>query len=381
MSQSIVVKAAGDIVPARPLGDLAELSQILERLRTEDAAFVLTPVARVDFVKPFHQISLRSVWIDPTIAMVDEYSGHGPHCYFSKKYHGDVKKGVVSLGKGGLLALLAAAGANPVLRRQDDQSRPHYRDYEAILYHQDFDGAMRQYPGHRDLDLSEGSDEIKGMSPARLAIDRHFLNAKVQTLAIEAAVRNLFAILGSYNVSDLKRKPFIVPKLVQVWDISDPDQKRAAIQQTLANEGRLFGALPPAERSMVTVPELSEANGDKTPPPPPTTTKAAEPPKKDAEIQQTSAPLDEELPDFDTPSLVVCGCACGCQREVTPGDAEKSKAKLGGVIRCPESCYPSRTFDYEAHKTLKSLGIPRWPTLTADEVRAKWAAATPGGSK
>jgi len=59
---------------------------------------------------------------------------------------------------------------------------------------------------------------------------------------------------------------------------------------------------------------------------------------------------------------------------VTPEVAELTKIALSGAVRCA-TCYPGRSFDYNTHKDLRDLAIPRWPKLTADAVRDKWKSA------
>lgn len=380
--QAELVKRIDSIVPARPVDNLDELTNALETLRRQDLAFVLTPVARVDHVQALHQVSIRQVWIDPTVTK--EQRGDytmwkaGPHCYHNPAF---MKEGEVALSKNGLMALLRAAGANPTTHRLDDGTRKHYSEYEALVYLQDLDGAWVQYPGHKTVDLSDGSAQATPMTPKQLQQARANVQENAETKAILRALRPVLGLQQVYKADDLRRKPFIIPKLVQHWDLSDPDQKRAAIAQSLGVGQRLFGpggggppSLPEATRAQVAQPE--EASNGSAPAPPPAQQGAATPPAA-AAAETFNA---DDIPDFDKPAGVFCACPCSHEKEITPEVAEATKAKTGGVPRCQE-CYPSKQFNYEAHKNLTRLGMPRWPALTADDIRAQWqaAAAKKGG--
>jgi len=254
----------------------------------------------------------------------------------------------------------------------DDRSDPLYAYFQAVVYHQDFDGLWRQYPGHKVVDLRDGSPVAKSMTPDQLTMARQFVAEYAETKAILRALRPLFGLSQVYKIEDLKAKAFVVPKLVPYWDLKDPDQKAAAIQQALGNTNRLFGAMPSAD----VVPPADEPGE----PPPPvkeiaktsTAGQIAAPQLTKAEVQEV---IDAELPDFDEPSIVVCSCPCGHQLEVTPDVAELTKLATGGAVRCA-TCYPGRSFDYAVHKDLRDLQIPKYPGLNAERVRAKWADAS-----
>lgn len=362
----------GEMLPtiAKAFATLSEASNVLAEIRAGDLAFLLTPLTNITEIKPFHQVSFRAVFIDPTVTLVEGNKGKfwksGPHCYRAKFCAPDE----VALGKNGLMAILGAAGDSVVTTRLDDRSDPLYAEFQAIIYHQDFDGVIRQYPGTRAVDLRKGSPEATGMASSnQLDQAKQFVPANAETKAILRALRPLFGLSQTYKVDDLKRKPFVIPKLVPHWDLKDPDQKKAAIFQALGVGSKLFGpgeSLPGSEPA-------PPAEG--TPPPPvKETAKTAPLGASDEEALPAEPIIDaDDLPDFDEPSIVVCGCPCGHQLEVTPEVAELTKASTGGAIRCA-TCYPGRSFDFKAHKDLRELGIPKYPGLTAERVRDKWAA-------
>lgn len=363
MSQAIV--KIGEILPAKPFENLSEASQVLAQIRREDVAFLLTPLTNITEIKPFHQVSFRAVFIDPTVTKETgrdgkTYTKAGPHCYRAKFCKDDE----VALGKNGLMAILAAAGANPVTTRLDDRSDPLYAEFQAIIYHQDFDGLWRQYPGTRAVDLRKGSPEANAMTSGQLDQARQFVAANAETKAILRALRPLFGLSQTYKIEDLKRKPFVIPKLVPHWDLNDPDQKKAALAQAVGDTSRLFGGLPSAE-----IPPPSDPG---TPPPP------VKEIAKTSDARPGEPPVEEEEEVFDDipdkPSILVCQCPCDCQREITPEVAEITKTKTGGVARC-SACFPGRGFNFDQHKGLKNLGIPKRPDYTAEMVREELAAS------
>ena len=359
MSSTAVIKRAEDIVPQRPLTGLAELSQKLLELRHHDAAFVLTPVTYITEIRPFHQIVLRMVKIDPDPAKREVY-----------KNRSFCKDDEVALGKTALVNILGVAGASPLTHRLDDRSDQHYAEFAAVVYNTDHDGITRQYPGHKAVDLRDGSPQAKAMKPDQLAMARQFIAENAESKAVLRAIRPLFGLSQVYKIDDLKRKPFVVLKLVQHWDLNDPDQKAAAIRQAESNTTRLFGGGMSAPASEATAPpQIAE----RTEPPPAglLSEAAAKPPVIPQE--PTEEMLDGELPDFAEPTIVVCGCPCGHQLEVTPDVAELTKQATGGAIRCA-TCYPGRSFEFKAHKDLPDLCIPKYPGLTAERVREKWSA-------
>lgn len=368
----------GEIIPAnaKPIESLATVNETLALLRKEDLAFVLTPLSNITEIRPFHRISLRAVYINPLVTKSGNYWKPGPHCYRSDTFCGSDE---VALGKNGLAAILSAAGANPVVHRVDDRSDPLYAYFEGNVFHQDYDGLWRQWPGNKIVDLRDGSPAALAMSAKQLAIARQFVAENAETKAILRAARGIFQIASTYKVKDLERKPFVIPKLVAHWDLSDPDQKRAAIQQQLGATTRLFGGMPqsdivpPGEPGEAPPPvkEIAKASTAKAlpegkneaPPPPPVVEEA----------------FDADLDFTEEPVILVCGCPCGHQLEVTPDVAELSvlgtasaSAKVAGVIRCA-ACYPGRGFDYKTHAEIADLEIPKWPGLTAERIHAKWA--------
>ena len=381
MSQSLARIDVGALVPSKLLTTAQEVGLALVAMREADSHFILTPLSAVDHIPAFHAISFRVLRIDPSFSVTKTENGKtiykaGPHCYFNPAF---MSPGEVGLTKNGLAAIMAVAGANPISTRVDDRKEPFAAEFQAVVYNQDFDGMWRQYPGHKRVDLGPDSPTAKAMTPNQLTQARQFVAEMAETKAILRALRPLFGLGQVYKVEDLKRKPFVVPKLVKRWDLTDPDQKRAAIQEGVDTSARLFGGGPPADLARLAPPVMSAAAPAVEPATAPTATAAPSTKTEEAPVvAQKDGPgasavaFEDVIPDFDEPSLVVCGCPCGCQAEITPEVAEITKQKIG-TARCAV-CYPGRQFDVGRHKDLKTLGIPRWPNLTAQDVATKWAA-------
>ena len=379
MSQTLTRIDVGALVPNRLLTTAQEVGGALVTMREKDSSFILTPLAAIDHIPAFHAISFRVLWIDPTFSVTKTEAGKsvykaGPHCYFNPAF---MSPGEVGLTKNGLAAIMAVSGANPISTRVDDRKEPFAAEFQAVVYNQDFDGLWRQYPGHKRVDLGPESPVAKAMTPRQLEQARQFVAEMAESKAILRALRPLFGLGQVYKVEDLKRKPFVVPKLVKRWDLNDPDQKRAAIQEAMDTTARLFGGAPPADLAKLAPPSdsvLRAMPGTFESEPKATTspTNTVEAPSAVPAAESTPAESTTfEDVDFDKPSLVVCACPCGCQGEITPEVAEITKQKIG-TPRCAV-CYPGRQFDVGRHKDLANLGIPRWPTLTAQDVQARWA--------
>jgi hypothetical protein len=357
-------------IPTHPLARVEELRAAFEGLR--DRFNILCPVAQVDHLMPLHQASLRAVMIDTT---VDGY-GNGPEVYRDPRF---CAKDEVALGKNALAKLMAAAGVQVVSKqRLDDRSDPNYCELEVALAVRDFDGSHRQVIATKEMDLRPGAPETmkpekdsQGNKTGRLvpyedtalADKRRHIQSHAETKAIERGLRLLFALRQKYKLADLAR-PFVVPKLVPALDPNDPETKTALIHHALAGETALFGAprsLP--TRTLREVPPPAEARSAATAP-------AVEPETAALDAEEAS-PEDFEVPDLTPAEPIVCACPCGDQVEISEAVAAATTEKVGAP-RCA-ACFPGKRFDYERHKDLRTLGLPKHPKLTAADVRAALA--------
>jgi hypothetical protein len=279
---------------------------------------------------------------------------------------------------------MAAAGVQIVSKqRLDDRSDPNYCEIEVALAVRDFDGSHRQVIATKEFDLRPGAPETmkpekdaEGKKTGRLASyqdsaladKRRHLQSHAETKAIERGLRLLFALRQKYKLSELA-KPFVVPKLVPALDPTDPETKTALIHHALAGETALFGApraLP--ARTLREVPErTARESHDLGPMSPLDVGETPSEPEAPADD-----PADFEAPDLTMPTEpIVCLCPCGDQAEVTEAVAVATIEKVGAA-RCA-ACFPGKRFDFERHKDLPTLGLPRHPKLTAADVKAALA--------
>jgi len=81
-------------------------------------------------------------------------------------------------------------------------------------------------------------------------------------------------------------------------------------------------------------------------------------------------------PTSENPEAV-CECLCGCQVEITKAIAGKTTEAVGAA-RCAE-CFPDKTFNYQKHSSMSTLGLPKDPALTPARAEA-WAKKRRGGA-
>lgn len=260
---------------AKLLGPVDEPKDLTLRLEYAAKQFhLVAPQTAVGFIPEGCSVGLSAVTID-----VDHETYPIP---------GSTK---VGLGKVALDRIAAAAGISwdPRLSgRLDDASDPHYCRYRAVGIIRDFDGAVRQIVGEKEVDVRDGSPQVaaiidrciakarKSNSGAdaerrgRLAgetqireIRLHIL-AHAETKARLRAIRTL-GIRTTYAPEELQ-KPFVVAKIVWTGRTDDPELRRefARVQQLamLGAGAALFGA--PSTPSVAEAALRTKA----TPPPP-----------------------------------------------------------------------------------------------------------------
>ena len=340
-----------------PVERIEELREQIQKL--QGRANLVCPVSTVDAILKLHRLSLRVVTVDSTV----DAKGNGREVYKGNFCEANER----ALGKVALDKIDAAAGMQLLGRRRlDDNSHPWYCEIEVTKALRDYDGTWRQTTKAKAVDLREGSAAAENLKkyPAVLAQARSVIQELTETKAGLRATRTLLSLRQKYTVEELSR-PFVVPKLVPNLDPSDPDQKQALIGMATGREHALFGPKPGEE-----VRELR----DVTPPPPvrPQPAQASPAPPPPAPAQAAEEDDDFEMADFnakDEPGIIVCLCPCGDQMQVTEAVAQATTDKVGAV-RCSE-CFPGKGFDYERHKNLKTLRLPKFPDVTADDVKAK----------
>lgn len=346
---------------AKPLNSVEEFGRFCVEAR--DRAFILAPITKMDYMPEIFQISRRMVMIDPSVPGDNQ---SGPECYHSSLFH---KEGEVSLGRTGLLKILGAAGASPVETvRTDDQTDPHRCAFRVVCAMQDYDGAWRQMPGTAELDLRDGSEDAKKMKPGQLTNARRKIVRLTESLAMNAAIRALLGLPHKFKVAELKTKPFIIPKLIL------RDSHPAVQEQLIANSMGITRSLygPQPGDHVRTIKDVTPTDAPPPEQPAPRATAAHAPVSNARNGAPAEEPDDSPSDDFDLPDFTpatpaaTCGCPCSCQKELTAEVAQMTTERCGAP-RCKD-CFPGKAFDAKRHTGLRSLGIPKHPNLTAEDI-------------
>lgn len=390
-------------MPTAPIAKIEDLVATFEQLR--ERCNLITPIAAVDSIMPMHQVSLRTVMIDTTL-----HGSQGPDCYQDKRFCADDE---VALGKNGLAKLMNAGGVQIVeKRRLDDRAVLYLWEIEVVLAVRDFDGTLRQVIATKELDLRDGAPDT--VKPERFCRTHNDANCKscqwknfkktgkvipiedsalsdkrrhgqslCETMAIERGLRLMFALPQKLKIEDAA-KPFVIPKLVFLPDLSDPEVKTAVLNHGLAGESALYG--PPENRRGRPYPQLASHSetGSQFPP-------ASEPPQPPLARPQdavgvidadASVAAEDDMPSFEvvTPEPAkanqpeaTCGCPCGDDQAISAVVA-KMTGEQGGSARCA-SCWPGKDFDYKAHSDLPDLKLEKFGSPFTPEKADEMARA------
>jgi hypothetical protein len=342
-------------MPSAPLAKIEQLRETFDRL--SQVANVLAPMAMGDTILPLHAVSLRAVIVD---GQSETYSG------------GFCKSGTRALGKVALRKIAAAAGMQMLgNHRCDDGSDPHYCRIQAAVRVRDFDGTWRPVIQTRAVDLREGSATAKRMTPQELNGAREHIESLAESKALNRCIRDAFALKQTYTPQELQR-PFVIPKLVPALDPNDPEDRKALRDMAMGREAALYGGAGAAID-----PALPMLPAPPTTPPPPVNARASEA-DDDDEDEDSSADDDfgdvPTLPAAEELALILCLCPCGDQREITKETSSMTTERVGSP-RC-SACYPGKKFDFDRHKEIKDLRMPKAPALkTADDVHKALEAA------
>lgn len=185
---------------------------------------------------------------------------------------GDVYKtegGKLAIHKSGLERLAKAAGVVWDMKqcgRTDDMKEPNFAAYRVVGHFRDLDGTIMPVFGEKQMDLRDGSERAKSMTPGDLKQQRKFIAEHAETKAKLRAIRSL-GIKSGYTEKDFEF-PFVVVKLAFNGRTSiqdDPDrsiQKAYSLmiaQDTIGVKNLLYGTEPGPELKDVTpTPELKE---------------------------------------------------------------------------------------------------------------------------
>ncbi len=367
-----------EFLPSAPAATVEEFGTMLATLK--DKCHLVTPLASVDQILPLHQVSLRAVFVDPTIP---DGKTTGPDCYRDGRF---CKGDEVAMGKNALGKIMRAGGVQiEETVRVDDEKDPLFCRWRVSIVGRDFDGGLQRVQATKEIDLRPGApDTMKAekikrhgqwektgkqipLSASALAEKQVNMGGNAETKALNRALRGYFNLPTVMSAKALRDKPFVVPKLVAALDPNDPEQKAALIELAVTGDAALYGsrrrleaipvAPPPGEG---VIPEGATPEGS-TP----------EEPQAPAEVADDleKAP---QIPPKAEPSILVCPCPCGHQMEITQHRHDRT-TELVGSPRCPE-CYPGIHFNLKGHQELQDLQIKGLPGMTptqAEEERQR----------
>jgi len=247
-----------------------DLRDTLQRFR--DHYIVLSPAIQISQLAEGYGANLSVIPIDTTV----NQEGAGSDTYFNSKI---MKPGERALSKIGLLRIAQALGimwSPDHCRRLDDGRTRNLWRWGYYGIYRTHDGSMAPVMGSAELDLREGSDEIKGWTDGQVKAQRSKGNEICETKAMLRAIRSI-GIRQKYSVDELK-KPFLAVRFTFTPDMSDPEIKKLVTEQAMRGSTMLFGSTPPPA---LAAPDFSAGDDDDptdpTPEPAKTSTPAPDP--------------------------------------------------------------------------------------------------------
>lgn len=215
-------------LPARPVRSVEEFQSAVAR--AEQTANVLLPIERADYIPPMTAVSLRVVQLDPRPNQGDVYQSRS-FCSASE----------AAITKRGLTKLWANAGGQVLdSHRMDDGGDPHYCSWQVTGEITLMDGSKVRMTGSKEIDLRDGSVEAQTMTDKQLREARRHIMQMAESKAMNRMIRSVLSVKQKYTQDDLA-KPFVVPKLIFMPDMSDPDVKRAVLAQQTGLTSLLYG--------------------------------------------------------------------------------------------------------------------------------------------
>jgi hypothetical protein len=249
-----------------------EQTGLIELKSYEDRGYnVLAPTTHMQQISPFHRIRIETVQVDPDPEKGDVYK-------VGSKYVGEDKQGnlkyedELTFSKVALMKFADAAGITWNWRDTRAVTvTPDYVYYEAVAAIRKTSGEWRVLKGSAEIDLKVKEQEIfeqklatakkyeadknkkswlGGKTPEQWAREktaedmlreRKFKLRKAETAAMERVIRMALCLKQKYSPAELK-KPFAIPKIDFAPDYSDPEVKRALLQQGMQATNNLFGA-------------------------------------------------------------------------------------------------------------------------------------------
>ncbi len=330
-------------IASEPIKSIARLTQEFDAL--ESQVNLVTPVVQISHIPDGYGISMRVTKIIPGDDACEVYQ--------DPKF---CDQGEVALTKKGLMKIWRNAGGSTISsKRVDDRSLENYIEWETIVELTELDGKTTRYVATKVVDFRDGSAQMKNWKPNQIDSARMFIDGYAQAKSMNRAIRQALFMKQKYNAMDLE-KPFVVPALTYMPDMSDPEIKRLVAQKELGLSTQLYGEREPEFPTVITV---VEETGEVIEP-------VVEAPPQNYEDdvpEELEIPKDQHIND----------CPCGDKTVLNEVDYQRSMEKFG----CARTggCIPNMHFDVGAHSKVASLKVPKRPKLCTSDIRGAKARA------
>lgn len=304
-------------LPDTPVTEIVEVQNALHTAEAQGCN-VLAPTMDLQFMPPGHQMMIRAVQFDARFNGSENSNGTW--------YHTDGGKLALH---GSALNMLAAAAGISIVSTHVERTTRHVWSATVHMVMTGFDGQRRFVAKSKVVDLREGSDETKGMSPKQLIGARKNGAALCESKASNRVIRAMLGLKGSYTKQEAAQ-PFVFPTLVFMPDMENPEIAKMVTARALGIVQDVYGT--PTESgpivadvsNMLTdrseIDELEAAGAGRDREPVPTRTPAH--------------PADDET--LAPPMGPVCSDD-GCGVEVSDRMAEYTRDQFGEVFCRPHA--------------------------------------------
>jgi len=295
---------------------------------------VLTPVTVIDRLPEMTRLSVRIVQAD-----IENDT------YHSKLFMGQTERAPSKL----LLDKIAAAAGlswDPLnCGRIDDRSDPNVVEWKMAGRLLDFDGLARTIIRSKRVDLNDDSSQVRGWTVKQIQASRGHLMELAESKAANRVIRAALSVRQKYTRDELAR-PFVIPRLVPEFDLSDPIVRAAIVAHRLGAERQLY---QPAPAAIIDLPEGPQAEPPALPP--------EDEPDDDGRDVGTADGFPDEPTTEKAPSerceCAVCptgvGEACGVDLTDQQAVVAFTRKHFGKPL-CALCCSASQQYDKEAHR-------------------------------
>jgi hypothetical protein len=231
----------------------AETAKLFEKYKPDKYNRLLPTLTVADCAGKYQKPTIELVKIDPTLPERDKPGTGSGEVYQDRRF----AAGVVALTRMALQKFQHAGGLifPPHMQKLTFDKTSAFS--QATLVGRKADGSPYLSTGSKlvDLELEEiklqaQADKRGGTAEKKAAeVKRGLIQARenmiqnAETKAQNRAIRKYFALKDTYTVEEL-RKPFVLIRFDQAFDLDDPRQADLLMAQSAAASGQLFPALP-----------------------------------------------------------------------------------------------------------------------------------------